>query len=113
MHHSIKPPVPWRQIFSWAMLPVLILGLTLAAACGGEEPAAAPAPSGAEIQAAQETADQARAAAIAAQQAADEAMAMAEEARGRMQRRRLKRRRTKLRERRTKPGYDRGSPGGG
>ena len=82
MHHSTKPLVPWRQIFSWAILPVLILSLTLAAACGGDEPAAAPAPSGSEIQAAQETADQARAAAIAAQEAADQALALAEQARG-------------------------------
>ena len=67
MDHSTEPLVPWRQIFSWAILAGLIFCLTLAAACGGDEPTAAPAPSGSEIQAAQETADQARAASIAAQ----------------------------------------------
>ena len=80
MLYPTRPTRQWRQVLLWAMLPVLILSLALAAACGGEDPAAAPGPSAADIAAAQETAEQARSAAAAAQAAADAAQAAADQA---------------------------------
>ena len=97
MHHPTRPPVHWRQMLLWAMLPALILALALSAACGGDDPTAAPAdptsPSAASgsdagseaaaeaAQAAREAAEQAGAAAVAAQAAAEAAQAAAEGAR--------------------------------
>ena len=41
MLNPFKPPVLWRQMLLWALLPVLILSLALAVACGDDEPTAA------------------------------------------------------------------------
>ena len=98
MLNPFKPPVPWRQMLSWALLPVLILSLALAVACGDDEPTAAPtavptsqpvasgSDAGSEAvaeaaRAAKEAAEQARVAAEAAQAAAEAAQAAAEGAR--------------------------------
>ena len=97
MHYPTRPPVHWRQMLLWAMLPALILALALSAACGGDDPTAAPAvptsppvvsgsDAGSEAaaeaaQAAREAAEQAGAAAVAAQAAAEAAQAEAEGAR--------------------------------
>ncbi len=97
MHYPTRPPVHWRQMLLWAMLPALILALALSAACGGDDPTAAPADptsppaaggsdAGSEAaaeaaQAAREAAEQAGAAAVAAQAAAEAAQAAAEGAR--------------------------------
>ena len=89
MHYPTNPLAPWRQMLSWAILPVLILSLMLAAACGDDEPTAAPAEptSPAQIAVPQsgdtgdsEAATQARTAAAAAQAAAEAALTAAEAA---------------------------------
>ena len=91
MLNPFKPPVLWRQMLLWALLPVLILSLALAVACGDDEPPAVPtsqpvvggsdAGSEAAAEAARSAAEQAQAAAAAAQTAADAAQAVAEGAR--------------------------------
>ena len=97
MHYRTRPPVQWRQMLLWAMLPALILALALSVACGDEDPTAAPAEptsppavsgsdAGSEAaaeaaQAAREAAEQARVAAEAARTAAAAAQAAAEGAR--------------------------------
>ena len=94
MLNRFKPPVLWRQMLLWALLPVLILSLALAVACGDDEPTAAPtsqpaqpavggsdAGSEAAAEAARSAAEQAQAAAEAAQTAAEAAQAVAEGAR--------------------------------
>ena len=97
MLNRFKPPVLWRQMLLWALLPVLILSLALAVACGDDEPTAAPtsqpdqpaqpavggsdAGSEAAAEAARSAAEQAQAAAEAAQTAAAAAQAVAEGAR--------------------------------
>ena len=97
MLNPFNPPVPWRQMLLWALLPVLLLSLGLAVACGDNEPTAVPAEptsppvasgsdAGSEAaaeaaRAANEAAEQARVAAEAAQAAAEAAQAAAEEAR--------------------------------
>ena len=94
MLNPFNPPVPWRQMLLWALLPVLLLSLALAVACGDDEPTAAPAAptsqpvvggsdSGSEAaaEAARSAAEQAQAAAAAAKTAAEAAQAVAEGAR--------------------------------
>ena len=97
MHYPTRPPVHWRQMLLWAMLPALILALALSAACGGDDPTAAPPvptsppaaggsdagsePAAEAAQAAREAAEQAGAASVAAQAAAEAAQAAAEGAR--------------------------------
>ena len=95
MSNPFKPPLHWRQILLWTLLPVLILSLALAVACGEDEPTAAPtaaptsqpvvggsdAGSEAAAEAARSAAEQAQAAAMAAQTAAEAAQAVAEGAR--------------------------------
>ena len=98
MLNPFKPPVLWPQMLLWALLPVLILSLALAVACGDDEPTAAPtavptsqpvvggSDAGSEAaaeaaRAANEAAEQARVAAEAAQAAAEAAQAAAEGAR--------------------------------
>ena len=95
MSNPFKPPLHWRQILLWTLLPVLILSLALAVACGEDEPTAAPtaaptsqpvvggsdAGSEAAAEAARSAAEQAQAAAMAAQTAAEAAQEVAEGAR--------------------------------
>ncbi len=91
MLNRFNPPVLWRQTLLWTLLPVLLLSLALAVACGGDEPTAAPtsqpvvggadAGSDAAAEAARSAAEQAQAAAAAAQTAAATAQAVVEGAR--------------------------------
>ena len=81
MRYPPKPIAKWRQMFQWAVLPVIILSLTLAVACGNDEPAAAPtSPSEGAAQAAQAAAEAAQAAADQARETAEAAQAAAEAA---------------------------------
>ena len=97
MLNPFNPLVPWRQMLLWAFLPVFLLSLAFAVACGDNEPTAVPAEptsppvaSGSDARSeaaaeaartANEAAEQARVAAEAAQAAAEAAQAAAEGAR--------------------------------
>ncbi len=97
MLNHFNPLVPWRQMLLWAFLPVFLLSLAFAVACGDNEPTAVPAEptsppvaSGSDARSeaaaeaartANEAAEQARVAAEAAQAAAEAAQAAAEGAR--------------------------------
>ena len=83
MHYPTKPLSRWRERLSWAFLPVIILCLTLAVACGDDDPTAAPTspPQAGGSEQAGDSEAAAQAAAEAARMAAEAAQVAAEGAR--------------------------------